>query len=208
VRREERSGRAPSLRPALGWILALAAASLPAPAADAPPSTEYQVKAALLLQSARFVEWPETAFPDAKAPLIVGVVGKDPFGEILDRTLAGASVKGRAIEVRRFANGDAMEPCHLLFISGSESDRLPAILERLAEPAFRARGPLTVGDVDRFARGGGVLRLALQEKKIRLYVNPDAADRAGLKISSHLMKLATIERDAGNGKDGEGRKRP
>jgi hypothetical protein len=181
--------------PGLVLALALAAAAPPVRAADAPATPEYQVKAALLLQTARFVEWPETAFPDAKAPITVGVVGEDPFGKILERTFKGATVKERPLEVRRFADRDALEPCHILFVSRSESDHLPAILKRLAAPGFRAKGPLTVGDLDRFARRGGVIRLALREKRIRIHINVDAANRATLKISSHLLKLATIVTD-------------
>ena len=190
--------------PALGLALALAASSLPLRAADAPPSPEYQVKAALLLQTAKFVEWPGTAFPEKESPLTVGVVGRDPFGPILERTFRGETVKGRPVEILRFEDRDDLKPCHVLFVAASEAEHLPEIFNRLSEPAFRAKGPLTLGDLDRFARRGGAIRLVLEEKKIRLHVNPDAADRAGLKISSQLLKLATIVSDEANA-EGQGR---
>jgi hypothetical protein len=181
--------------PVLGLALALAAAALPVRASDAPPDPEYQVRAALLLQVAKFVEWPESAFPTPETPLTIGVVGKDPFGPILDRTFQGEMVKGRTVAIRRFADREHVEPCHILYIGDSETDVLASILERLAEPAFRENGPLTVGDLDGFARRGGMVRFTRQENRIRLHINVDATGRARLKISSKLLKLATIETD-------------
>jgi hypothetical protein len=174
--------------------LGLAASADAARAADAPPK-EYQIKAALLLQSAKFVEWPETAFAGPDAPFTVGIVGRDPFGPVLDETMKGERVRGRAIRILRFDDGEKMTPCHFLFISDSEADRFPEILKRIAEPAFQGKGPLTAGDFDRFATQGGVIRFAIQEGRIRLHINLDAATRARLKISSHLLKLATIVKD-------------
>jgi hypothetical protein len=159
-------------------------------AADAPVK-EYQVKAAILLQSARFVEWPA----EADAPIVVGVLGEDPFGPLLDQIFKGESAKGRPLEIRRFKAPQDLEPCHILFVCASEKERWPEIRKRLGEDAFKARGPLTVSDIEAFAEAGGVLHLDLQEKKVRLRINVDAAARASLKISSQLLKLAVVVRD-------------
>jgi hypothetical protein len=164
------------------------------PAADA-PGREYQVKAAILLQAARFVEWPAEAFARPDAPLVVGVLGDDPFGPLLEQTLRNESVKGHPLEIRRFKTLADLQPSHLLFICASEAERWPEIRKRLGEGENKTRGTLTVGDTDGFAEAGGVLHLAVQEKKVRLRINIDAAARASLKISSQLLKLAVVVRD-------------
>jgi hypothetical protein len=163
-------------------------------AADAPVS-EYAIKAAILLQTTRFVEWPADAFPAPDAPLVVGVLGQDPFGPLLEQTFKGETTRGRPIQVRRFASFADLEPCHVLCVCVSEEERWPDIRKRLGEGDFATRVPMTVSDIPTFAEKGGVLQLTLQEKKVHLHVNVDAAARARLKVSSQLLKLAAIVRD-------------
>src|SRR3954454_20737092 len=88
------------------------------------PSPEYQIKAVFLFNLAQFVEWPARAFPDPGAPLIIGVLGEDPFGSYLDETLRGESVRTRPLMLQRYRRVSEIKVCHMLFISRSESDRL------------------------------------------------------------------------------------
>jgi len=99
-----------------------------------------EYKAALLLKVTRFVEWPGEAFADKQAPILVGILGQDPFGAILERTFKGETAKGRPFEIRRHDAPERLQPCHLLFICASENDRLAEIKKRLAEPAFAEKG--------------------------------------------------------------------
>ena len=155
--------------------------------ADSPDKfQEYQVKAAFLYNFARFVEWPNGAFPDGKSPIVLAVIGKDPFGESLD-LLKGKTVGNREIVINRIADIDRLEKCHLLFISDSEKDRLKPIL-RKAESARM----LTVSDLKGFCEAGGHIAFYLEENKIRFEINNEDAQRNGLKISSQLLKLAKI----------------
>ena len=99
-------------------------------------------------------------------------------------------MKGRQLAVKRFASLRDLEPCHILFISDSEKKRLPEILEQLDEA-----GVLIVGDMKGFARAGGTINFVLRKNKVQFEINVDAAERAGLKLSSKLLKLAFIVRD-------------
>ena len=155
--------------------------------AQAQASGEYAVKAAFLYNFARFVEWPGDAL--GNGPLLVGVVGDDPFGSSIDQTVAGKNVNGHPIAVRRLRWGQNLRQCHILFISSSEAKRLPQILESL-----RGASVLTVGDIEHFDRQGGVVRFLIEDGKVRFEINVDAADQAGLKISSKLLALAKIVR--------------
>src|SRR5207247_1541681 len=109
--------------------------------AQTAPTKEYQVKAVFLFNFAQFVEWPTNAFPEARTPLVIGVLGDDPFGPFLDATVRGETVNGHPLAIQRYRSVDEIKECHILFISQSESTRLEDILARL-----KGRNILTVGD--------------------------------------------------------------
>jgi len=151
------------------------------------PSKEYQVKAVFLFNFAQFVEWPPTAFPDTNAPLIIGVLGEDPFGAFLDEIVRGETVNSRPLVVQRYRSVNEITTCHILFVSRSEAGRLDQTLASLKD-----RNILTVGDADDFVRRGGTVQLANAQNKVRLVINPDAAKAANLTISSKLLRAAEI----------------
>lgn len=157
--------------------------------ADQPP-TEYQVKAAFLFNFARFVEWPPHAFPTAAAPMGVCVLGDDPFGEALNRVVAGKMSGDRVLMVRRGKKLRELAGCGILFISASERERLPGILGEL-----RNAPVLTVGESEGFAGSGGEVQFTLEESRVHFLINVDAAGRAGLKVSSKLLSLAHVVHD-------------
>lgn len=155
--------------------------------AQTTPAREYQIKAAFLYNFAQFIEWPPNAFPDAGTPLVIGVLGDDPFGNFLDETVRGEKVHNRPLVVQRFSRVEDITTCHVLFISRSESAQLDEILQKL-----KGRSILTTGDVDGFARRGGVVRFTTEKGKIRLRINLEAARAENVTISSRLLKLADI----------------
>ena len=151
------------------------------------PSREYQVKAVFLFNFAQFVEWPAEAFPGAQTPLVIGVLGEDPFGAFLDETVRGEKVNNRPLVVERYRRVEEIKTCHVLFISGSEANHLDQILSSL-----KVRKILTVGDTEGFARAGGMIRFMTEAKKTRLRINLKAAQDARLTISSKLLRPAEI----------------
>jgi len=158
-----------------------------APATAEEPPREYLIKAAFLYNFAKFTHWPDSSFSDAETPLDICVFGEDPFGGALD-AIAGKTIRGRTVAVRRVASVEAGAACHLLFISDSELPRLKAILETLT-----GRPVLTIADMPDFARAGGIISLKTNEQdKLRFEINAGIAKRAGLRISSKLLSLAEI----------------
>src|SRR5437899_638694 len=136
-----------------GWfvgslLVALLAIERELPAQTA-ASREYSVKAVFLFNFAQFVEWPETAFPAAETPLVIGVLGEDPFGAYLDETVRGEKVNNRPLVIERYHRVEEIKTCHILFISRSETDRLEKIFAGL-----KGRNILMVGDSDRFCGRG------------------------------------------------------
>jgi YfiR/HmsC-like len=161
------------------------------------PPSEYQVKAAYLLNFLKFVEWPDDAFADPLAPYVVGVVGDDPFGSALPQVVIGKTVQGRDLVIRVYRAGEAVRGAHILFISASEKKRLPAILS-----ALRGLSTLTVGDTEEFLEAGGMIQFLSENDRIRFAINVDAARRGRLRISSKLLSLAKVvggnNKEAGN----------
>jgi len=155
--------------------------------ANAEPATEKQLKSVFLYNFTMYVSWPPEAFDGAGAPLSVCVLGADPFGTVLDDTLRGETVNARKLSARRVSRVDEVSSCQILFISDSEAGELPALLKALA-----GKPVLTVGEMDQFAEHGGMIELRKVQSKIHLEINEDSAARAGLKISSQLLKLARI----------------
>jgi hypothetical protein len=150
---------------------------------------EYQVKAAYLFNFAKFVEWPATSFHDASSPIRVCIVGSDPFGKSLDE-LKNKSVGNRKLEIERLKQADQAKACHVLFVSEAEKESQSAILR-----AVHKKSILTVGETKGFIRAGGIINLIKTGDKVSFEINRDAADRSGLKISSQLLKLATIVKE-------------
>jgi hypothetical protein len=157
-------------------------------AAGVSQPTEYELKAAFLYNFIKFTEWPAAKLGKTDDPFVIGIVGNDPFGAALDKTIAGEKVRERTIAVRRFPRmNDAAANSHVLFISASEANNLAAILKLLDGQAV-----LTVSDIEEFAQRGGVINLKKDNNKIVFEINLDAAKRAGLAMNAQLLKLAKI----------------
>lgn len=171
------------------WILgvALLVASVPGAAAQAAISAENQVKAVFLFNFAQFVGWPPEAFKGTDTPIVIGVLGSDPFGSYLDELVRGEKIGSRPMLVRRLRRVEDVGDCHILFISRSEAGSLGAIMAQL-----KGRSVLTVGDVDGFTRLGGMVRFMTEEGKIHLRINVQSVRSAGLTISSRLLAHAAI----------------
>ncbi len=146
---------------------------------------EYAVKAAFLYNFAKFVEWPPDAARNAQTFRIC-LVGDDPFGSLLTDTVAGKTVQDRPIEIAHPESAPELGQCHMAFISRSQVRQLPRLLAGLA-----GANTLTVGETEEFARDGGMITFHVEENKVRFEINAEAAQRAGLRISSQLLKLAT-----------------
>ena len=156
--------------------------------------TEYQVKAAFLFNFARFVTWPAESFEREEEPLVIGILGVDPFGERLDGIILNKKVGGRSLVAKRFGSMAKAELCHILFVFPSEAPQLPAILDQ-----FEGEAVLIVGESPGFCEAGGMINLVLHANKVRFEINLESTEQAGLKLSSQLLKLASAIHGAKNG---------
>ena len=158
---------------------------------------EYDLKAAFLCKFALFVKWPTNAFPDAKTPITIGVLGSDPFGKRLDEAVRNESVQERRLVIESYSSVESIinladeknKICHILFVSQSESGKLGRIFAGL-----KGRHILTVGESDRFCQDGGIIQFVIVENKVRFMINPDAAKAAKIQISATLLDLAEKNR--------------
>ena len=159
------------------------------PAAAQQPSLEYDVKAAFILNFARYVEWPP---PERQPPLRICVLERNPFGDRLTAVVAGERWEGGAIEVRVVPDVRRASECHLLYVPAAAMPRFTA-----GASLVTSRPVLTVGEHERFLDQGGIMRLFLEDNRVRFSVNQTSAERAGLQISSRLLRLARAVIGAG-----------
>jgi hypothetical protein len=147
---------------------------------------EYHVKAAFLYNFARFVEWPAEAFRSPGDPFSICVLGGDPFGQDLDDVVAGKTIAGRPVAIRRFTDAREAGGCHILFINSSAARRVFPILSAATQP-----GLLTV--VDR-ACAGAIINFTLEGSRVRFEIDTVAGEAVKLRFSSRLLSLATVVR--------------
>jgi hypothetical protein len=172
-----------------GAFLALCALFGPGPSwsQEPAPNREYQIKAAFLFNFTRFVDWPPSAFTDERSPFSICVIGADPFGGDLDEIVRGETAHGRSLVVIRPGRVEELPACHIVYVSRSEAPRLAAI-----RAALNGKPVLSVSDAGEFIASGGIVRFDTASGKIRLSINHDAAKRAGLTLSSKLLRSADI----------------
>ena len=155
--------------------------------------SEYEVKAAFLYNFIKFVEWPTNAFPAKDSPIVIGVLGSDPFldssssANYLEQAIAGKSIEERKVIVRHLERTANLKDCQLLFVSASEKSHLKEILDGL-----RGDPVLTVSETDNFCEQGGIINFIKQSGKVRFEINPGVAEQGQLKISSRLLNVAKI----------------
>jgi hypothetical protein len=161
-----------------------------AQARDSSDSSEYLIKAGFIFNFAKFVEWPTTAFAQPDSPIVIGILGTDPFGTIIDQIVQDKKVGARGFVVKRLKWGSDVKDlrdCKILFVSASEKAHMDELLQMV-----KGLPVLTVGETPGFAERGGVIRFVLEDNRVRFEVNVEAAHQAELTISSRLLTLARI----------------
>jgi hypothetical protein len=158
-------------------------------------SVEYPIKLACLYNFTKFVEWPPDSFRGPSAPLVICIIGDDPFSPDLEGELRTRTVAGHPVEVRTLKPNDNLSICHMVFVPATEKDQAARIVRGL-----KGSSTLTVGETEGFALLGGIINLTVEGNKLHFEVNLLAAERAGLKISAKLLALAKIVHDEGPSK--------
>lgn len=156
--------------------------------AEAQVSKEYQLKSVFLFRLAQFVEWPTNRFSAPEDPIIIGVLGRNPFGEALPLAIRGESAHNRSFKIEELQPSDDIRRCHIVFICRSEAPRIKAITSSLA-----GQSVLTVSDMDDFVTThGGMVQFLTDKNKVNLRIHLDAARAAGLELNSRLLRMAEV----------------
>lgn len=181
-----RSGRRCGLRPVLWPLLASWVFWVGQGPVTAEPdiSKEYQIKAAFLYNFTKFIEWPAGKFADSTAPIVIGVIGSNPFGTVLADMIKDRKVNGRSIQFREINSVSEVRGLHVLFVPAAETR-----FGQLAE-ALREGSVLGVGESEVLLSYGGAILFVQEGDKLRFEINLNSAERAKLKISSQLLKLS------------------
>jgi hypothetical protein len=148
-------------------------------------ASEYQVKAAFLLNFTKFIDWPDSAFESAGSPMTICLLGDDPFDGALNQVVEGEVVNGRNVAIQKIRRPPAPKSCQVLFVSKSEKD-VPKLLSGLGP------GVLTVGEGEGFIRDGGMIAFVLENRRVRFVISQTAAANASLSMSSRLLNVAKV----------------
>jgi hypothetical protein len=176
------------IRKLAGCAAAFALLASPAGGAARLDPTEYGLKSVFLYQFCRFMEWPGSAFSSPNDPLVIGVVGEDPFGELLREAVEGETYHGRPIRIEHYRSPRDIRKCHLLFVSRSNVDQMSEILAQVA-----GKSVVTVGETDGFLDRGGMIALTADRNRVRLRVNASSLRAANVDVSSKLLRVAEIK---------------
>jgi hypothetical protein len=167
-------------------VLALSAGGAHS-AAPAQP-TEYALKSVFLYNFCRFMEWPNSAFSSPNDPLVIGVVGEDPFGTLLNEAVEGETYHGHPIRIEHYHSPRDIKRCQVLFVARSEAGHTKEILAAVAGKSI-----VTVGETDGFLDMGGMIALTADRNRVRLRVNPANLRAANIDVSSKLLRVAEIK---------------
>lgn len=181
--------RRSALRRIGGVVIALAAFAAGSQQ-QAEAATEYEIKALFLLSLAKSLSWPSNSFPNSGSPVVIGILGSDPFGSTLARVLSGETAGGRPIAISRSSNPAALSHCHIVFVSSSEASRSSAIVSALS-----GRSILLIGDFSPFAAKGGHLNFIMKSGSVGCEYNAPSAKRSGLRIPSKIQRSGTSVSD-------------
>jgi len=173
-----------SLRTAFGLLAVVALWLCPCAAgAQSAADTEQQMKAGFVYNFALFVDWPSNIFKTDASPLTVCIAGDQDTLRAFE-PLKAKKIKGRPVAVHPYGDTVSGNPCHIIYIPTTSKAEAANLLKQVSGP-----GVLTIGDVEGF---GGIITFYREGNKLRFAINTDAAQRAGLKLSSQLLKLAKI----------------
>lgn len=167
-------------------------------AQDSEAASEYLIKAGYIYNFAKLVEWPATAFPQPDSPIVIGIMGPDPFGPIIDKVLDGKKINGHPFLIKRLKPNADVRECHILFISSALGPHVADTIRLTKDMPV-----LTISEIPGFADRGGIIHLILEQNKVRFEVNVDAAKEADLNISSRLLVLAKVIQQPATGKKAE-----
>jgi hypothetical protein len=166
----------------IAWTTALSAFH-----SHAQLSREFQLKAVFLFNFAQFTEWPTNAFTNSQSPVVIGVLGNDPFGTVLEDTIRGETVHGRKLTVTRFQRIEDIGDCHILYIAAPENRRPERVVEALGTKPI-----LTVSDMGTAAGSGVMIRFVQENNRLRIRINLDAVTQSGLTVSSKLLRASEV----------------
>ncbi len=147
-------------------------------------SRALEIKAAFLVQFSKYFTWPKSSFNGMETPVIIGILGRDPFGSVLDKIARSSMINGRNVKILRFDNLTSVKKTHILFVSSPQVDHMVDVIASIAD-----RPVLLVGEDEHFLEFG-MINFVIAKNKVRFNISKTNADRHRLKISSKLLRVA------------------
>jgi hypothetical protein len=168
-----------------GLVCALLLLARAAGGADLHTSNPHEVMAGYLRALPAYVHWPTNTLATPEQPWRIGILGADPFGDVLETTLRDRQAAGRGFDIARALKLKDLPPCEILFIAIKDEDELKKIFDELG-----SRPVLTVGEHDDFLTLGGIVQLQTRDT-VKIFINLDRARAAQLEIPKRMLDVAS-----------------
>jgi len=149
-------------------------------------SADYKLKAAYIYQFTKFTNWPDASFDNNDSPIVICVLGDNPFDETLD-DFPSRSSQNRSLKVKYLITSEKVKDCHVVFVSQSLENNLNKILLTLKKHSV-----LSVSDIDDFAKRGGIIGFVKKQRRIGIEINVMASKNNGVMLSSKLLEVSTL----------------
>ncbi len=153
--------------------------------AEVPSAGALEIEAAFLVKFTSYVKWPPETFTRPDAPVVIGIFGRDPFGSVINAIARSYTTNGRHVEIRRCTDLVQVPTCNVVFVAASARGRLGEVVATISGQPI-----LIVGDSPGFLDKGGMINFVMVDNKIRFDISQKNCGKAGLEISSKLLKVA------------------
>lgn len=155
------------------------------PAKATAQDLEFKIKAAYLYNFTKFITWPDIKSESFN----ICIVGKDPFGAILN-SIENRESQGLPIRLYRYPTPTQVTHCHIIFLkfNGTLTGSTSAIMQSVNLPEHI----LTVSDQEDFVNQGGMIGFIIKDDKVRLQINLLQLKNKELKISAKLLEVAEL----------------
>lgn len=152
--------------------------------------TEYELKAAYILNFLKFIDYPSSSFQALSDTIYIGVYNGIEFYNSLSEVSKNRTINNKTIKIINInnINEEYVKKFHIIFIAYENKNKLLQTIEY-----FNNTHVLLIGNnIKNFCELGGVINFTPQYHTKRFEINVTSAQRKNITISSKLLKLAKI----------------
>lgn len=139
---------------------------------------------ALLYYFSKFIQWPESSAGDV---FVIGVYGDVDVYNSVSKAMEGKLIEGKQVLIKRFSSINQIGDCEVLYLTPNKSSSFYRI-----EDVLKSKNTLLITQKEGLGARGGHINLTVVDGRMKFELNKSQISKAGLKVSSTLIKQAII----------------